>query len=213
MRRGPWTSVSSQERSLADWTEQGRGLSGVFRRGPALEARQKLGEIERSSSRTCRWSRWGLGWPVARRPRRAAGGGDGMPRRRRSEGLGRRLAGLRGPLGRGEAVPEVGWSRGRAEEGSPRGGRGRRQPWRPAAVLDDEHGFGLGFLGSQRGRGKGRGFSTKLKGLGRGGTRARGSGRPAALMAGGVECASPSTCPALVACSGVLGGSHGRAGV
>jgi len=72
------------------------------------------GEIERSSSRTCRWSRWGLGWPVARRPRRAEGGGDG---------------------------------------------------------------------------------------------------KPAALMAGGIECASPSTCPALVACSGVRGGSHGRAGV
>jgi len=29
------------------------------------------------------------------------------------------------------------------------------------AVLGDEPGFGLGFLGSQRGRGKGRGFSTK----------------------------------------------------
>ena len=57
---------------------------------------------------------------MARRPQRAAGGGDGKPRRRRSEGLGRRLAGLGGPLGRGEAVPEVGWSRGRAEEGSPR---------------------------------------------------------------------------------------------
>jgi len=40
-----------------------------------------------------------------------------------------------------------------------------------------------------------------------------GDGKPAALMAGGIECASPSTCPALVACSGVRGGSHGRAGV
>jgi len=29
------------------------------------------------------------------------------------------------------------------------------------AVLGDEPGFGSGFLGSQRGRGKGRGFSTK----------------------------------------------------
>jgi len=29
-------------------------------------------------------------------------------------------------------------------------------------------------------------------------------------MAGGVECASPSACPALVACSGVRGGTHGR---
>ena len=33
------------------------------------------------------------------------------------------------------------------------------------------------------------------------------------MMAGGVECASPSTCPALVACSGVRGGTHGRAAV
>jgi hypothetical protein len=30
-------------------------------------------------------------------------------------------------------------------------------------------------------------------------------------MAGSVECASPSACPALVACSGVRGGTHGRA--
>ena len=52
MRRGPWTSVSSQERSLADWTEQGRGLRGIFRRGPLPAARGKLGERERGSRAT-----------------------------------------------------------------------------------------------------------------------------------------------------------------
>src|SRR6185312_5181937 len=84
---GLWISVSSHGRSLAELDRTGEGRAAVFRRGEAPEVGARLGKMERSSSRTCRWSRWGLGWPVARRPRRATGGGDGKPRRRRSEGL------------------------------------------------------------------------------------------------------------------------------
>jgi len=43
-----------------------------------------LGEMERRSSRTYRWSRWRLRWPVAGCPRAATAGGGPVPWRRRS---------------------------------------------------------------------------------------------------------------------------------
>ena len=48
----PRSFVSSHRRSLAVWTEQGRGLRGVFRRGPLPAARGKLGKREWGSRRT-----------------------------------------------------------------------------------------------------------------------------------------------------------------
>ena len=65
----------------------------------------------------------------------SAGGGGPVPRLRHSGEWEAAWLGLGAPLGRGETVPEVYWSWGRPEVGAQRGGRGRRQPWQPAAVL------------------------------------------------------------------------------
>ena len=87
----------------------------------------RLGEMKRSSSRTCRWSRWGLGWPVAGCPRAPAAGGGPVPRLRHSGEGEAAWLGLGAPLGRGEAVPGVYWSCGRAKVEAPRRPReGRR---------------------------------------------------------------------------------------
>ena len=86
-----------------------------------------MGKMERSSSRTCRWSRWGLGWPVAGCPRAPAAGGGPVPWLRHSGEGEAAWLGLGAPLVRGEAVPGVDWSCGRAEVGARRGAGGRRR--------------------------------------------------------------------------------------
>ena len=77
-----------------------------------------MGEMERRSSRTCRWSRWRLRWPVAGCPRAAAAGGGPVPRLRHFGEWEAAWLGLGAPLGRDEAVPEVDWSWGRPEVGA-----------------------------------------------------------------------------------------------
>ena len=49
--------------------------AAVFRREEAPAVGARLGKMERSSSRTCRLSRWGLGCSELAAPRRAAAGG------------------------------------------------------------------------------------------------------------------------------------------
>ena len=123
---GPRISVSSRGRSLAELDRTGEGRAAVFRREEAPEVGARLGKMERSSSFTCRWSRWGLGWPVAGWPRAPAAGGGPVPRLRHSGEGEAAWLGLGAPLGRGEAVPGVDWSCGRAEVGAGRGAGGRR---------------------------------------------------------------------------------------
>ena len=133
-----------------DRTEE--SLRGVFRRGEAPEVGARLGKIERSSSRTCRWSRWGLGWPVAGCPRAPAAGSGPVPRLRHSGEGEAAWLGLRAPLGRGEAVPGVDWSCGRAEVGARRGAGGRRRS-EPRRRRSD----GLGWWGNGRRAARGLG--------------------------------------------------------
>ena len=57
-----------------------------------------MGEMERRSSRTCRWSRWRLRWPVAGCPRAAAAGGGPVPRLRHSGEWEAAWLGLGGPV-------------------------------------------------------------------------------------------------------------------
>ena len=54
---GPWVSVSSHGRPLAELDRTGEGRAAIFRRGSALGARGKLGKGERGLSRTsgCPW--------------------------------------------------------------------------------------------------------------------------------------------------------------
>ena len=82
-----------------DRTEE--SLRGVFRRGEAPKVGARLGEMKRSSSCTCRWSRWGLGWPVAGCPRAPVAGGGPVPRMRHSGEGEAAWLGLGAPLGRG----------------------------------------------------------------------------------------------------------------
>ena len=114
---GPWSDQ-----------KQSRAKRPGFRRACSPAAREMWGKRERASSRTCRWSRGSRGGPDGARRREARGGGGSGRGRRRSGGHGQRWLGLGAPFGRGEAVPEVGWSRGRAEEGSPQRGRGGGGP-------------------------------------------------------------------------------------
>ena len=72
---GPWISISSHGRPLAEGTEQGRVSGAVFRRGVAPEVGEKLGKRERRSSRTRRRSRSWLGCSESAAPRRAAADG------------------------------------------------------------------------------------------------------------------------------------------
>ena len=74
------------------------------------------------------------------------------PARWCSGGHGWRWMGLGAPLGRGEAVPEVGWSRGRMEEGSPRGGRGGGAMGATTSLPASS--WGLGMLCRERGGGR-----------------------------------------------------------
>ena len=130
---GPRVSVSSHGRPLAELDRTGEGRAAIFRRGSALGVRGKLGIRERGLSRTS-----GCPWFAGRRseaaaPQAPADSGGTAPARRRSGGHGRRWLGLGAPLGRGEAVPEVNRSRGRAEVGArrwPRGGGDPASWWR-----------------------------------------------------------------------------------
>jgi hypothetical protein len=95
--------------------------------------RGKLGKRERGLSRTS-----GCPWFAGRRseaaaPHAPADSSGTVPWRRRSGDHGWRWLGLGAPLGRGEAVPEVNRSRGKAEVGAqrwPRGGGGPASWWR-----------------------------------------------------------------------------------
>ena len=60
-------------------------------------------------------------------PRAPAAGGGPVPRLRHSDEGEAAWLGLGAPLGRGEAVPGVDWSCGRAEVGARRGAGGRRR--------------------------------------------------------------------------------------
>ena len=87
---GPWVYVSSHGRPLAELDRTGEGRAAVFRRGSALGARGKLGKRERGLSRTSRCP-----WFAGRRsdaaaPHAPADSSGTVPRRGRSEGLGRR---------------------------------------------------------------------------------------------------------------------------
>ena len=143
---GLWVSVSSHGRSLAELDRIGEGRAAVFRRGEAPEVGARLGKMERSSSRTCRWSRWGLGglWRAVRGRRRPATvlyRGCGTPAR------GRRL-GWAWELRWGEVKPfprfigAVGgrrWKlRGGIGRGGANGGSGRRKAWPGAWRRDGE---------------------------------------------------------------------------
>ena len=198
LRLAPWTSVSSNRRSLdGPGTEERR--RSVSRRGEAPEVGARLGEMERRSSRTCRWSRWRLRWPVAGCPRAAAAGGGPVPRLRHSGEWEAAWLGLGAPLGRGETVPEVYWSWGRPEVGAQRGGRGRRQPWQPAAVLGRPAQRGNG-LGASARRSEGRGGIKS--GRGRVERVLRGAQAGPATMAGGDTAPEQGRARALVLARG-----------
>ena len=159
----------------------------------------RLGEMERRLSRTCRWSRWRLRWPVAGCPRAAAAGGGPVPRLRHSGEWEAAWLGLGAPLGRGETVPEVYWSWGRPEVGAQRGGRGRRQPWQPAAVLGGPAQRGNGLEASAR-RSEGRGGIKS--GRGRVERVLRGAQAGLATMAGGDTAPEQGRARALVLARG-----------
>ena len=167
---------------LGGGNRTGEGLRRRFQRGSAPAARGKLGKRVRGLVRTCRWSQLGLRWPVVACPRAPAAGGGPVPRLRHSGEGEAAWLGLGAPLGRGETVPEVYWSWGRPEVGAQRGGRGRRQPWQPAAVLDGPAQRGNG-LGASARRSEGRGGIKS--GRGRVERVLRGAQAGPATMAGG----------------------------
>src|SRR6185503_2812511 len=80
---GPWISVSSHGRSLAELDRTGEVRAAVFRRGEAPAVRGKLGKRVRGLVHTCRWSQLGLRWPAAACPRAPAAGGGPVSRLRR----------------------------------------------------------------------------------------------------------------------------------
>jgi len=120
---GPWPETEQRRR---------RPASSQRRRSP--KAREGRGNSTRRPRSTSRWARLELGAAGWGSPACSSGCGGGGQRRRRSGEPGRRQAGRGASLGRVEAVPEVGWSRERAEEGSPRssgsGGGEWRRRWR-----------------------------------------------------------------------------------
>jgi len=79
---GPWISVSSHGRSLAELDRTGEGRAAVFRRGEAPEVGARLGKRVRGLVRACRWSQLGPRWPVAACPRAPAAGGGPVSRLR-----------------------------------------------------------------------------------------------------------------------------------
>ena len=112
---GPWISVSSHGRSLAELDRTGEVRAAVFRQGEAPAVRGKLGKRVRGLVHTCRWSQLGLRWPAAACPGAPAAGGGPVSWLRRS-GEGERARSGRGASGGGRgAIPGLILGEGRPE--------------------------------------------------------------------------------------------------
>jgi hypothetical protein len=126
------------------------------------------------------------------------------PRRRCSSGLGRRWRGRGAPVSREGLVPGGGSGRGRAEEGAPRGGRGRRRHGRDCELP------GAGKNSAQLWR-KGkewRGVEHVCCTSQRGGTQARAETRRGRLSLHGVAVALQRPSSACVQGTATRGGSR-----